>query len=113
MTDKPEDFTPEAMVEWAKDLAKDSAGRLSQEERLIAIRSVANAFLANEVIDTVDLNEPENSFNAAAQTLYMCHLIPMIFADAYAEVEIHLTKEEQAELEREKAIESLKRSFNL
>lgn len=113
MTDQPKDFTPESMIEWAKDLAKDSAARLSQEERLFAIRSVASAFLECDVIDFANIDDPEGSFNAAAQTLYMCQLIPMIFAEAYAEVELHLTDEEQAELDREKTIESLKRSFNL
>ena len=113
MSDQPKDFTPESMIEWAKDLAKDSAARLSQEERLFAIRSVAGAFLDNDVIDPADVDDPEGSFNAAAQTLYMCHLIPLIFADAYAEVELYLTDEEKAELAREEAIQSLKRSFNL
>ena len=110
---QPSDFTPESMIAWAKDLAEDSAARLNQEERLFAIRQVVGAFLDNDVIDKMDIDDPQGSFNAAAQTLYMCQLIPMIFASAYAEIELHLTSEEQEELAREQAIESLKRSFNL
>ena len=110
---QPNDFTPESMNEWAKDLAKDTANRINQDERLFAIRQVVGAFLDCDVIDSVDVDDPEGSFNAAAQTLYMCHLIPLIFAQAYAEVELHLTDEEKNELAREQAIESLKRSFNL
>lgn len=110
---QPNDFSPESMIEWAKDLAKDSAKRMTQDERLFAIRQVVGAFLDNDVIDKVNIDDQEGSFNAAAQTLFMCQLIPMIFAQAYAEVELHLTDEEKAELAREEAIESLKRSFNL
>lgn len=113
MNDYPEDFAPDSMVEWAKDLARDSAARLSQDERLIAIRSVVGAFLSHDVIDQVDIDDPAGSFAAAAQTLYMCQLIPLIFSEAYSKIELHLTADEQAELDRKKVIESLKRSFNL
>ena len=111
--DQPNDFSPESMSAWARDLAKDSAARLGQEERLIAIRSVVGAFLEYGVIDNSDFDSPDGSFNAAAQSLYMCHLIPMIFAKAYAEVEVELDDEQKAELARQEAIESLKRSFKL
>ena len=107
--DQPSDFSPESMSMWARDLAKDSAARLNQEERLIAIRSVVSAFLEFGVIDNSDFESKDGAFNAAAQSLYMCHLIPMIFAEAYAEVETELDASEA----RQKAIESLKRSFNL
>jgi len=113
MSDQPQDFTPESMIAWAKALAEDSAARLTQEERLVAIRSVVGAFLDNDVIDKIDLDEEVGSFNAAAQSLYMCQLIPLIFSAAYDEIEIHLTAEQQAELDREKAIDALNRSFNL
>jgi len=113
MSAQPEDFTPESMIAWAKSLAEDSAARLTQEERLIAIRSVVGAFLDNDVIDKVDLDEKVGSFNAAAQSLYMCQLIPLIFAAAYDEIQVNLTEDQQAELDREKTIESLRRSFNL
>ena len=111
--DQPNDFTPESMSAWAKDLATDSAARLSQEERLIAIRSVVGAFLEFGVIDNTDFDSKDGSFNAAAQSLYMCHLIPMIFAKAYAEVEVKLDDQQRADLARQEAIESLKRSFRL
>lgn len=107
--DQPSNFSPESMSEWARDLAEDSAARLSQEERLIAIRSVVSAFLEFGVIDNSDYESPDGAFNAAAQSLYMCHLIPMIFAETYAGVETALDADE----DRQKAIESLKRSFNL
>ena len=107
--DQPSDFSPESMSAWARDLAKDSAARLSQEERLIAIRSVVSAFLEFGVIDNSDFESKDGAFNAAAQSLYMCHLIPMIFAEAYAETEAELDASEA----RQKTIESLKRSFNL
>ena len=113
MNDYSEDFSPEAMITWAKDLAEDSAAKLTQEERLVAIRSVVGAFLGHDVIDQVDVDDPAGSFGAAAQTLYVCQLIPLIFSEAYSEIELNLTSDEQAELDREKAIESLKRSFNL
>jgi len=111
--DQPSDFSPESMSAWAKDLAKDSAARLSQEERLIAIRSVVGAFLEFGVIDNADFDSNDGSFNAAAKSLYMCHLIPMIFAKAYAEVEVELDDQQRADLARQEAIESLKRSFKL
>ena len=111
--DQPSDFSPESMSAWAKDLATDSAARLSQEERLIAIRSVVGAFLEFGVIDNTDFDSNDGSFNAAAQSLYMCHLIPMIFAKAYAEVEVELDDKQKADLARQEAIESLKRSFRL
>jgi hypothetical protein len=101
------------MSEWAKDLATDSAARLNQEERLIAIRSVVSAFLEYGVIDNTDFDGPDGAFNAAAQSLYMCHLIPMIFAKTYADIEVELDGDQKADLARQKAIESLKRSFNL
>jgi len=111
--DQPSDFTPESMSAWAKDLATDSAAVLSQEQRLIAIRSVVGAFLGHNVIDNSDVDSPDGSFNAAAQSLYMCHLIPMIFAQAYADMEAKVNGEKPAGLARQEAIESLKRSFNL
>jgi len=111
--DNLNEFNPQSMVEWARDMAENSAGRLAQEERLIAIRSVVSAFLENGVIDEANLEEEGSTFTAAAQTLYMCQLIPAIFADAYAEIEIVLTDQEKAELAREEAIQSLKRSFEL
>jgi hypothetical protein len=111
--DQPSDFSPESMSAWAKDLATDSAARLSQEERLIAIRSVVGAFLEYNVIDNSDFDSADGAFNAAAQSLYMCHLIPMIFAKAYADVGVQLDDDQKAELARQEAIESLKRSFRL
>jgi len=110
---QPSDFSPESMSKWAKDLATDSADRLSQEERLIAIRSVVGAFLEHNVIDNSDIDSADGAFNAAAQSLYMCYLIPMIFAKAYADIEGRLDDGQKAELARQKAIESLKRSFRL
>ena len=111
--DQPSDFSPESMKAWAKDLAEDSAGRLSQEERLIAIRSVVGAFLEFGVIDGADLESKDGSFNAAAQTLYMCYLVPMIFSKAYDSVEEDLDRAQETERQRQQTIESLKRSFNL
>ena len=111
--EQPNDFSPESMSAWARDLAKDSAARLSQEERLIAIRSVVGAFLEFGVIDNSDFDSLDGSFNAAAQSLYMCHLIPMIFAKTYADIEVELDDQQRADLARQEAIESLKRSFKL
>ena len=111
--EQPNDFSPESMSAWARDLAKDSASRLSQEERLIAIRSVVGAFLEFGVIDNSDFDSLDGSFNAAAQSLYMCHLIPMIFAKTYADIEVELDDQQRADLARQEAIESLKRSFKL
>ena len=108
--DPTNEFSPESMTEWAKSLAEESARKLTSEERLDAIRAVVGAFLEYGVIDASDIDEPGGSFTAAAQSLYMCHLVPMIFADAYQDAEAELDGVDAA---RQQAIESLKRSFNL
>ena len=102
MKDLNPEFSPEDMVLWALDMAKDSAYQMTQEERLIVIRSVVTAFIENGVIEQVDLDEKDGSFKAAAQMLYTCGLVTMVFAQAYNHTEEHLDN-----------IEKLKRSFEL
>lgn len=102
MTDFQSDFTPEGMVLWALDMAKESARQMTQEDRLIVIRSVVKAFVDNSVIDDLDLEDEEGSFRAAAQMLYTCGLVTIVFAQAYNHTEDHL-----------KNIEQLRRSFEL
>ena len=102
MKDFDPEFSAEDMVLWALDLAKDSAVQMDQDDRLVVIRSVIKAFVENEVIDPVDLDDKEGSFKAAAQMLYTCGLVTMVFAKAYNHTEEHLSN-----------IEQLKRSFEL
>jgi hypothetical protein len=102
MTDPNPDFTPEDMVLWALDMAKDSAQQMTQEDRLVVIRSVVKAFVENGVIEDLDVDSQDGSFKAAAQMLYTCGLVTMVFAQAYNHTEDHL-----------KNIEQLRRSFDL
>ena len=102
MTEFKSDFTPEDMVLWALDMAKDSAQQMTQDERLIVIRSVVKAFVENGVIDDLDLDDKDGSFKAAAQMLYTCGLVTMVFSQAYNHTENHL-----------KNVEQIKRSFEL
>ena len=106
MTQQPNElnpeFSPEDMVLWALDLAKESALQMDQDDRLVLIRSVVKAFVENEIIDPIDDDERDGTFKAAAQMLYTCGLITMVFAPAYNHTENHLDN-----------IAKLKRSFEL
>ena len=78
------------------------------------MRSVVNAFLDNGVLDVQDLMESRvASFEAAAQTLYICHLIPLLFPAAYKVAEQHMDIEHKIEDDKDDVIESLYRSFDL
>lgn len=105
MTQEPP-FTPEAMVEWAMDMAAESATKITQEERLALLRVVVQAFVEAGVIHDPGPKR-EQSFELAANALYICSLVPMVFPAAYKEVE---TGPEAQRLSR---IEHLKRSFDL
>ena len=109
---QPSDFSPESMVKWTRTMAEEAAPSLDQTHRLIAIRSVVSAFIKFGVIGDNDLAEEGASFEAASEMLYMCHLIPLIFAEAYTEISKQLDGDVD-DAARQKAIESLKRSFNL
>ena len=99
-------FTPEAMVEWALDMAHESALKLTQEERLSLIRVVVKAFVEAGIIHDPGPTK-EQSFELAANALYICGLVPMVFPAAYK------TTEQGLDGQRLDNIEHLKRSFEL
>lgn len=112
---QPNDFDPGSMVEWAKSMAEDSAERLSQTERLVAIRSMVKGMVDGGVIADFQEDEEGSSFQAAAEMLYMCQLIPLIFAKCYDEISEEIDAREKPELdpERQAMIDKLNRSFKL
>ena len=96
MTDPFADgFTPESMVLWALDMAKEAAIAMENEERLELIRALVAALEKGGIIDPIDPANPEGAFTAAAQMLYTCSLATMIFAPAYNHAENHLNNIEQ------------------
>ena len=101
MTDQS-DFTPEDMVLWALDMAKETASSMTQGERIDLLRSVTGALAKHGVIDKIDDTEPGAAFTAASQMLYVCGLSTMIFPATYKAAEDHLDN-----------VEQLKRSFDL
>lgn len=101
MTDQS-DFTPEDMVLWALEMAKETAVEMTQDERIDFLRSITGALLKHGVIDEIDDTEPGAAFTAASQMLYACGLATMIFPATYKAAEDHLDN-----------IEQLKRSFDL
>ena len=82
-------FDPDAMVVWTRTMAAQAAADMTQQERLYIIRSIVQAFIDQNVIDQAT-PERASSFNAAAQTLYMCNLMLLIFPEAYAGATEHL-----------------------
>lgn len=111
---KDEALDPDVIVEWAKKQAEKAVENLDQEERVECIRRVVDAFIVNNVIDAENLmTSPTASFEAAAQTLYVCHLLPLLFSKAYNVVEQHLDIENKIVDDKEDVIESLHRSFDL
>lgn len=102
-------FTPESMVEWAEQMADEALEKMDAEGRIQCIRQVTAALLEYGILDA-DPTDPRASFDAAAQVLYICKLIPKVFPQAYNETEAELG---QTEMAREKTIESLRRSFEL
>ena len=95
------DFDPDSMVKWTRTMAAEAAKEMTQQERLYIIRSIVQAFVDQNVIDQTT-QERASSFNAAAQTLYMCNLMLIIFPEAYAGATEHL-----------EAIRKLNKSFEL
>ena len=95
------EFDPDSMVTWTRNMAAEAAKDMTQQERLYIIRSIVQAFVDQKVIDQTT-EERISSFNAAAQTLYMCNLMLLIFPEAYAGATEHL-----------EAIKKLNKSFEL
>lgn len=107
---KPDpEFTPEAMVSWALDMAHESALKMTQQERVALIRVVVKALVEAGIID--DPGEcKEQSFELAVNALYICGLMPMVFPAAYKAAEVQV---EEMQGQRLDNIEHLKRSFEL
>ena len=96
-----ENFSADSMVNWTRTMAAQAAEDMTQEERLYIIRSIVQAFVDGNVIDQTT-DERVSSFNAAAQTLYMCNLMLLVFPEAYA-----------GATERLDAIKKLNKTFEL
>lgn len=94
------------MVEWALDMAHESALKITQQERLSLIRVVVKAFTEAGIIHDPGPSK-EQSFELAANALYICGLVPMVFPAAYK------ATEEGLDGKRLDNIEHLKRSFEL
>ena len=109
-----EDFNPQDIVDWAAEQAYEAASDIDHEAAVEAMRSVVNAFLVSGLLDVEELaDSPTGSFEAAAHTLYICQLIPLLFPGAYRVAEHHMGIESQIEDDKEDVINSLYRSFDL
>ena len=109
-----EEFDPQEIVDWAKWQAQEAASETDHESAVEAMRSVVDAFMTSGLLDVEHLSEsPTASFEAAAHTLYICHLIPLLFPGAYKVAEQHVGIEHKIEDDKDDIIESLHRSFDL
>ena len=109
-----DEFDPQEIVDWTGQQALEAASELDHESAVEAMRSVVNAFLANGLLDVEELAEsPTASFEAAAHTLYICQLIPLLFPGAYRVAEKHMDIEHKIEDDKADVLNSLRRSFDL
>lgn len=111
---KDSEFNPQDVVDWAKKEAEKLAPEMDYDSAVQAMRSVVEAFIQKGILDIDSLKEsPTAPFEAAAQTLYVCHLIPLLFPVAYAVAEKHTEIEHKIEDGKDDVIQSLYRSFDL
>ena len=103
-----EDFAPEQLVDMATEMAERQIDEMNYAEKVACIRDVVAAFSKAGIL-TADPEGPDQSVEAAMQTLYICKLIPAIFPSAYnmASVEVDIKNR------KDSVIDALNRSFNL